>query len=141
MYFDTAYIAKFYLNEPSSVRVREVVRKADTIYSSLWALPEFHSVLHRHVREGILSLKQARDLSARFDSHVADGLWVLLPVTESLLRLTAQQIQSAPANLFLRTADAVHLITAVEAGETEVWTSGRHMLAAATHFGLNGRSV
>jgi predicted nucleic acid-binding protein len=48
---------------------------------------------------------------------------------------------SAPREIFLRTADAVHLVTAQELGEREVWTNDRHMLAAASYFGLAGRSV
>jgi len=48
---------------------------------------------------------------------------------------------TAPLDLFLRTADAVHLMTAYEIGEREVWTNDRHMLAAAAYFGLTGRSV
>jgi hypothetical protein len=43
--------------------------------------------------------------------------------------------------LFIRTADAVHLATAHEIGERDVWTNDRHMLAAAAYFGLTGRSV
>jgi hypothetical protein len=42
---------------------------------------------------------------------------------------------------FIRTAGAVHLTTAQEAGERDVWTNHRRMLAAATYFGLAGRSV
>lgn len=102
MYFDTSYIAKFYFNEPESARVRELVRTADTIHSSLWALAEFHAVLHRRLREGSASPGDARDLSSRFD--------------------------------------AVHLATAQQIGESEVWTNDRHMLAAAPYFGLRGRS-
>lgn len=48
---------------------------------------------------------------------------------------------AAPADLFIRTADAVHLVTAHEIGERDVWTNDRHMLAAAHCFGLTGRSV
>jgi predicted nucleic acid-binding protein len=62
VYLDTSYIAKFYFNEPESPRVRELVRKADTIHSSLWALAEFHAVIHRRLREGSLSLSDAHDL-------------------------------------------------------------------------------
>jgi antitoxin (DNA-binding transcriptional repressor) of toxin-antitoxin stability system len=40
-----------------------------------------------------------------------------------------------------RSGDAVHLATALEIGELEVWTSDRHMLAAAPHFGLIGRTA
>lgn len=141
MYFDTSYIAKFYFNEPESVRVRELVRRSDGIYSSLWSFAEFHAVLHRRLREGANSSRDVRDLAARFSEHVEDRLWNLIPVSQTLLRRTSALMLSAPQDLFLRTADAVHLTTAQEAGEREVWTNDRHMLAAAPYFGLSGRSV
>lgn len=141
MYLDTAYIAKFYFNEPESDEVRDLVRRADAISSSVWALAEFHAVVHRRMREGFSTPAEAREAVSRFSEHVEDGLWNLIPVTEALLRRTALLIVSAPPDLFLRTADAVHLGTAQESGEREVWTSDRHMLAAASHFGLTGRSL
>ena len=141
MYFDTSYIAKFYFNEPESPRVRELVQKADGIHSSLWALAEFHAVLHRRIREGASSLKDARELALRFSEHIRDGLWSLVPVNEALLRRTGALMASAPRDLFVRTADAVHLSTAHEIGERAVWTNDRRMLAAAAYFGLTGQSV
>jgi uncharacterized protein len=141
VYFDTSYIAKFYFNEPESTRVRELVRKADAIRSSLWALAEFHAVIHRRMREAGLSRNEALNLALRFADHVEDGLWVLVPVHEGLLRRTGILMLSAPPDLFIRTADAVHLATAQEIGERDVWTNDRHMLAAAAYFGITGRSV
>ncbi len=142
MYFDTAYIAKFYFNEPDSSGVRELVKQRDEeIYSSLWALAEFHAVLHRRIQEGVCSNTETRELASRFLQHTADGLWRFLPVTETLLRRTSTLILAAPPDLFIRTGDAVHLTTAQEAGETEVWTNDRHMLGAASWFGLAGKSV
>ena len=141
MYLDTSYIAKFYFNEPESPQVRELVRKADTIHSSLWALAEFHAVIHRRLREGSSSASDAHDLASRFAEHIERGLWNLVPVNEALLRRTSALMISAPRDLFIRTADAVHLATAHEIGARDVWTSDRHMLAAAACFGLTGRSV
>jgi uncharacterized protein len=141
VYFDTSYIAKFYFNEPESARVRELVRKADAIHSSLWALAEFHAVIHRRMREGTFSRNDALNLALRFADHVEDGLWVLIPVHEALLRRTGILMLSAPPDLFIRTADAIHLATAHEIGERDVWTNDRHMLAAAAYFGITGRSA
>lgn len=141
MYFDTSYIAKFYFNEPGSPRVRELVRKADAVHSSLWALAEFHAVLHRRLREGTSSPGDVREMASRFFEHMAAGLWNLIPVNEALLRRTGALMVSAPRALFIRTAAAVHLTTALQIGEREVWTNDRHMLAAAPYFGLTGRSV
>jgi hypothetical protein len=141
VYFDTCYIAKFYFNEPDSPQVRELVKQADIVQSSLWAFAEFHAVLHRRIREGALRPGDARKLAARFAEHVEDGLWNLIPVTEALLRRTSALMVSGPRDLFIRTADAVHLTTAQEIGELSVWTSDRHMLSAAAYFGLMGKSV
>jgi predicted nucleic acid-binding protein len=41
----------------------------------------------------------------------------------------------------LRAGDAIHIVSAVEAGFNEIWTNDRHLLAAAAHFGLKGRCV
>jgi predicted nucleic acid-binding protein len=141
VYFDTSYIAKFYFNEPESSRVRELVRTADIIHSSMWALAEFHGVIHRRLREGSLLPGDANQLSSHFYRHVQEGLWKLIPVHEALLRRTSALMVSAPPDLFVRTADAVHLVTARETGEADVWTSDRHMLASASYFGVVGRSI
>ena len=141
MYLDTSYILKFYLTEPESVRVRDLVHRADFIQSSLLALPEFHAGIHRKHREGSLSFEQALDIVHRFMGHVDEDLWNLVPVTGMLLRNTGTLIVSAPADLYIRTADAVHLATARQQGEHEIWTNDRHMLKAAAYFGLKGCSV
>jgi predicted nucleic acid-binding protein len=141
VYFDTAYIAKFYFNEPDSARVRELVRSAALICSSALALAEFHGVIHRRLRDSECTRSQARDLSARLSAHIEAGLWTLIPLTEALLRTTSKMMISAPNDVVIRTADAIHLATAAQAGEHEIWTNDRHMLSASAHFGLTGRSV
>jgi len=133
VYLDTSYIAKFYFNEPESPRVRELVRTP--IRSILGvALAEFHGVIHRRLREGSC-LHRRRALSSRFYEHVQEACGSSY-ISEALLRRTSALVLSAPPGLFIRTADAVHLTTAQEAGERDLWTSDRHMLASAAHFGL-----
>jgi hypothetical protein len=104
-------------------------------------LAEFHAVLHRRMREGASSPSDTRELAVRFSEHIEGGLWNLIPVNEALLRRTSVLMVSAPRDLFIRTADAVHLSTAREIGERTVWTNDRHMLAATAYFGLTGQSV
>jgi hypothetical protein len=50
-------------------------------------------------------------------------------------------VSAAPAGVYLRAGEAVHLTTAQDIGESEIWTNDRHLVAAAAHFGLQGRSV
>jgi predicted nucleic acid-binding protein len=141
VYFDTCYIAKFYVNEPDSERVRGLAKTAAGIWSSQWAIAEFHAVLHRQLREGFLSSEDVRSIASAFEQHVSLKFWNLVPVREGLLRMMGTFVVSAPSDLYLRAADAVHLTTAKELAEREVWTNDRHMLKACPHFGLSGRSV
>ena len=141
MYLDSAYIAKFYVNERDSKAVRAAIRSATSLVSSAWAVAEVTCVLHRHAREGSLNAAQFRELLDVFLEHADAGIWTLIPVTERLLRRMASLVRTAPAGVYLRAGDAMHLATARDADEAEIWTNDRHLLAAAPHFGLNGRTV
>lgn len=139
MYLDSAYIRKYYVNEPDSAAVRKVIEAADTLVSSEWAVAEVPSAVHRHFREGSLTARHASDLIGAFSEHVRIGIWNLHPVTSTRLKRVADLLRTAPASVFLRAGDAIHLVTALDAGEGEIWTNDRHLLAATVHFGLAGR--
>jgi predicted nucleic acid-binding protein len=141
MYLDSAYVAKYYVNEPDAAAVRKLIRRASFVCTSAWALAEVSCVFHRHVCEGALSLAQGQELMHLFRSHVEDELWNLIPVSEGLLRRTATLVRGLPSHVPLRAGDAIHLATALDVGEQEVWTNDRHLFAAAPHVGLVGRSV
>ena len=142
MYFDTAYIFKFYRAEPEAPQLRNLVTlTGGGIHSSSLAVLEFHSTLHRAIRESAYTRTEAEAIAGRFATHVEDGLWRIAPLTDSLLRRTSSKVLAGPEYLFLRAGDAIHLSTAHELGETEVWTNDRHMKAAAPWFGLTARSL
>jgi len=141
VYLDSAYIAKFYVNERDAPAVREHIREAEHVCSSSWALVEVACVFHRHMREGALTRAQGRELMDLFRAHVEDDLWHLIPASEALLRRTAMMVRTLAKEVPLRAGDAIHLATALEAGESEIWTNDRHLLSAAGHVGLTGRSV
>lgn len=51
IYYDTAYLAKCYLNEPGSDMVRAHAAEADTIACSELGRAELLAVFHRHRRD------------------------------------------------------------------------------------------
>jgi len=93
------------------------------------------------VREGLLNREQAMSVRRSFLESVHEGTWNLIPVSEGILRTVSAMIPELPDGVFLRSGDAIHLVTASQAGFPEVWTNDRHLLSAAPHFGLAGRSV
>ena len=141
MYLDSAYVAKFYLNEPDSSAVREAMRRADSLVTSAWSVAEVTCAFHRHFREGTLAAAQFQRVVQAFREHTDIGFWTLIPVTGAVLARMTARVAALPAGIFLRAGDAVQLASAVESGEHEIWGNDRRMLAAASHFGLTGRSV
>lgn len=140
-YFDAAYIAKCYLNEPDGAAVRELARSAPALSSSALCIAELACVFHRRILEGALALKAAVTLRESFLEDIRNGVWLLRPVTDHVLRQVEFLTRSLSSDTFLRAGDAIHIVTAVEAGFNEIWTNDRHLLSAAAHFGVKGRSV
>jgi predicted nucleic acid-binding protein len=140
-YFDSAYVVKCYLNDPDSERVRDLVRTPVPLYSSAMCIPEVTCAIHRRYRAKQLTRKQVLDATAAFRSHVELGTWTLIPLSDSLLWDVHETLRTLGSKVFIRAGDATHLVSARTAGFTDIWTSDRHMLEAARHFRLTGRSV
>jgi predicted nucleic acid-binding protein len=141
LYFDTAYLAKCYWNEPDGKLVRELARKADGLYSSAACIAEMACLAHRKVHEGPATAGDAAIRRDMFLDDLNSGVVTAIPVSERLLRRIEAVTRELPPSCYLRTFDALHLVTAADSGFGEVWTNDRHMIAAARHFGLTGRSV
>ena len=91
--------------------------------------------------QGRLDIVQYRELVQAFRDHTDSGVWTFAPLTDRLLRKTVTFMAALPASIYVRSGDATHLATASDLGEEEIWSNDRHLLAAAPHFGLIGRSA
>jgi predicted nucleic acid-binding protein len=138
IYFDAAYVAKCYLNEPGADRVREVAYAADGLASCELARLEFASILKRHARERHVTGREMRAILKDFEEDERNGVWRWFGVTSELVEKTRKVVLGIPSQVFLRTGDALHLACAEEQGFQEVYTNDRHMLKAARHFHLTG---
>ena len=141
IYFDSAYVAKFYLTEPDSAQVKSLAEAEGQVCCSSIGRIEVAQVFHRKLREEQANRAEARALFDQFDADCANELWAWLPLTEGLIVAAAAAFRRLSPKLALRTADAVHLVSAKEHGLKTVYTNDVRMLAAASEFRLRGRSV
>ena len=140
-YFDSAYIAKFYLDEPESDAVRRLAESLGHVHCCALGRVEVTSVFHRKWREDAFTDSEFHEVSAQFADDCAAGLWTWLAVTENLLVNTAASVRSLSKRITIRSADALHLVCAREHGLQRVYTNDRHMLLAAAAFGVQAMSV
>lgn len=140
-YFDSAYIAKFYVDEPDSAAVRHLAEALGRVHCCAFGRVEVAGVFHRKWREAVFSERAFRAVSAQFADDCAAGLWAWLPLTDSLIARTAQSLQALPRKVTVRSADALHLVCAREHALRRIFTNDKQMLAAAAAFGIEGQGV
>ncbi len=141
IYFDAAYIAKCYLNEPGAERVRQVAYGADGLGSCELARLEFASIVKRHLREHHVTRREVTAVLKDFEQDEKDGVWQWFGVTSALIEKARDAVLQIPGQVFVRTGDALHLACAQEHGFGEVYTNDRHMLQAAKYFQVTGVNV
>jgi predicted nucleic acid-binding protein len=137
-YFDSALIAKFYLNEPGRDTVRQLARSAGVVISSGIAVVEVSAAFHRKLREGGIESRVFRALHGQFAHDLDVGLWKLAGPSEAVLREAQAAFSRLDKSIFVRSLDAVHLVTAKSENFDRIYSNDRHVLAAARSFGLHG---
>lgn len=140
-YFDSAYIAKFYVDEPESDAIRKLAASLGRVHCSALGRIEVTSVFHRKWREGAFTEREFREVSAQFADDCEARLWTWLSITENLIENTAESIRVLGKSITIRSADALHLISAKVHGLPRVYTNDRHMLLAASAFGVEAMAA
>jgi predicted nucleic acid-binding protein len=140
-YFDSAFIAKFYLDEYESDAVRALAERLGRVCCSVLGRLEVAGVFHRKWREGAFGEAAYKEVCAQFDDDCAADLWTWLPLSPALIEAAGKILQRLPKTVFLRSADALHLISAREHGFPEIYSNDRHLRAAAKHFNVKAIGV
>jgi predicted nucleic acid-binding protein len=141
IYFDTAYLLKCYVKEAGWQEVRALARKCERIACSAFGKMELCAALHRKLREREATKGQLTTIFSQLELDESQRLWNWLPLTESIMASVTSSFRTLPEHIFLRTADAVHLVTAKTNACREIYSNDIHLLAAALHFGLEGKNI
>lgn len=140
-YFDTAYILKCYVKEDGWQDVRALAQSRERIACSVYGRLELHAALHRKMRENDLTERQLEVVLRQFGVDDRAGIWTWLPLTTAIMTAVTTTFATLSRHVFLRTGDAVHLLTARQNGLDEVFSNDERLLAAAPEIGIVGRNV
>ncbi len=141
LYFDAAFIAKFYLQEPESEAVRALTEDSPGVVSLVIGRLETELVFSRKHREGALTAAAHEALISQFQIDCEDGLWNWLPVTNDLVAAAQETTRRLPPQAFVRSLDALHLTCASRHGYAVIYSNDKRLLDAAPHFGLQRGSL
>jgi predicted nucleic acid-binding protein len=139
-YFDTTYIVRLYLEDAGYEKVRALA--AGRMVAASWhARAEVIAAMHRAFREGRLNAPGLASVLDQFAEDLSSGLFFIMPFDEQVLERLESVYRKAPADVFLRAADALHLACAAEHGFDTIHSNDRKLLAAAPLFGVRGVDV
>ena len=140
IYFDTSYLVRLYYQDPGAGPVRALAA-TDHVACAALGQAEMMAAFHRKLREGAIKPAAYAALADQVEAHIKAGAFHWLAQDREILSRVRQVYRDLPASVFLRGADAIHLGTAAEAGFRIVYSNDAHLLAAARHFGIEGRNV
>ena len=132
LYLDTTALVKLFVPEPESDSLNQALLGARGVILSDLALTEMASALGRRTREGILTRRQASRLHREALKLTASCRHVEL--TPPVHRRAEQLLLSLP--MPIRTLDALHLATALEAGAATMVAFDHGLRAIAASRGL-----
>lgn len=140
IFCDTSYAAKLYVPETESAAVRAHLEAyAGEVCLSELARAELLAVFHRRLREGRWTPAEFSAAARQFQQDDLAGFWTWLPLEATITQAAAQLYLTLPSDVFLRTADCLHLVTGRHHGFPEIYTCDRHQTLAAPALGLSAR--
>ena len=136
LFCDTSAVAKLYVPEKESAGVRSRLEAEDQVCVSELVRVELMAVFHRQLREGKWSREKFMVAVRQFTNDDVGGFWTWLPLDNPVLEAAARTYGTLPADVFLRSADCLHLVTALHHGFPEICTYDVHQTNAAPSLGL-----
>jgi predicted nucleic acid-binding protein len=134
-YFDTSFLVPFFVEEPTSSRVEDFLKRQSTGEATIsqWTRVEFASTVARQVRIGAMNPEAAREVETAFDSLIEESFVTILPTSTDfdLAKQFLRRYETA-----LRSGDALHLAIASNHGAQAIYSLDRGLLKAGKLLGL-----
>ena len=129
-YFDTSSLLKFIMREIGSEETRNIWRLSNEKVCSHLTRTEMHSALMRKVREGSVLVSAVPAHLGALDRLFADV--TLIDITSDVIDASCELVKEFP----LKSADAIHLATALMVRADLFSSSDKKLCAAASESGI-----
>ncbi len=136
IFCDTSTLAKYYVPENDSAAVLARLDGEDHVALSDLARAELLGVFHRRLRERKWTKDEFLAVVRQFSKDDIGGFWSWLPLDGVIVEQSVKTFTTLPETIFLRTADCLHLVTALHHGFSEIHTHDSHQIQAAAAMGL-----
>jgi len=133
---DTSAVAKLYVPERETAAVRQLLETEDEVCVSELVRVELMGVFHRRLREGKWTRADFLAAVRQFSRDELGGFWTWLPLGAPIMEAAAKTYATLPKTVFLRSADCLHLVTAIHHNFSEIYTYDGHQAAAAEVLGI-----
>ena len=140
IYFDTSYLVRLYYDDVGAEAVRTLAA-TDNLACAAHGHVELIAAFHRKLRDGAIRPAAYAALLGQVHAHDEARAFQWLALGPEIIARIAGVYAKLPATVFLRAADALHLATAAESGFQVVYSNDAHLLAAARHFGIEGKDI
>ncbi len=135
VYLDTSALIKLYVPEAFSTEVEDFVAQADALVISRLSVLEWHCVMARRLRTGMITEDYLNTARTEFTRHLAEDYFRIVPFDDSVM-IDAIQMLDNVKPVPLRTLDALHLTAVRHANVTRLATADRVMADAARRLNL-----
>lgn len=136
IFCDTSTLAKYYIAEEGSIKVRRHLDRADQVMLSELARVELMASFHRRLRERVWNQQDFINTIQQFTHDDRNGCWIWLPLEEDVLEQATKTFATLSQEIFLRVSDCLHLVTAMQHHFSKIYTYDRHQSQAAAAFGM-----
>lgn len=93
-------------------------------------------VLHRRLRERRWDRDEFLTVARQFSTDEMSGYWTWVPLDGGIVEQVVRTYATLPEDVFLRTADCLHLVSAMRHGFTEIHKHDSHQRDGASALGL-----
>jgi hypothetical protein len=141
IFCDTSAIAKLYVFEGESPAMRARLEAEDQVCASELVRTELMGVFHRQLREKTWDRDRFMTAVRQFSRDDIGGFWTWLPLDSAVIEAAAQVYTTLPDSVYLRSADCLHLVTALRHNFSEIYTYDARQADAAGVLGLKSVAV